>query len=61
MPEKTADGKPGRIVVRYERVKLPRQDEQPACVVVDTYADELKDGAGRTSNRDAGIAVDRWP
>jgi serine/threonine-protein kinase len=61
VPEKTADGKPGRIVVKYERVKLPKQDELPVCFVVDTHADELKDGAARTSNRDAGLAVDRWP
>ncbi len=61
MPDKTDSGKPGRIVVRFERAKLPRQDEVPVCVVVDTTADELKDGAGKTSNRDVGKAVDYWP
>jgi predicted Ser/Thr protein kinase len=61
VPEKTADGDPGRIVVRYERAKLPQKDEVPVCVVVDTQAFELKDGAARTSNRDAGTAVNRWP
>ncbi|KFE67276.1 hypothetical protein [Hyalangium minutum] len=61
VPEKTASGHPGRIIVKYERVKLPRQDELPVCFVVDTTADELKDGAGRTANGDAGLAVDWWP
>jgi serine/threonine-protein kinase len=60
-PDKTNSGKPGRIVVKYERAKLPRQEEVPVCVVVDTTADELKDGAGKTSNRDVGKAVNYWP
>jgi serine/threonine-protein kinase len=61
LPEKTASGHPARIVVKYERAKLPKQEEVPVCVVVDTTADELKDSAGRTTNRDVGIAVDYWP
>jgi serine/threonine-protein kinase len=61
LPEKTASGDPGRIVVRYERAKLPQKDEVPVCIVVDTQAFELKDGAARTSNNDAGFVVDRWP
>jgi serine/threonine protein kinase len=60
-PDKTGSGEPGRIVVKYERAKLPRQEEVPVCVVVDTTADELKDGAGKTSNRDVGKAVNYWP
>jgi serine/threonine-protein kinase len=55
-PEKTASGRPGRVVVKYERVKLPRQDEVPVCFVVDVGAPELKDGAARTSNDNAGFS-----
>jgi serine/threonine-protein kinase len=61
VPEKTADGYPGRIIVKYERVRLPNQGELPVCFIVNTTADELKDGAGRTANHDSGVAVDRWP
>ncbi|MDY7230620.1 serine/threonine protein kinase [Hyalangium rubrum] len=60
-PDKTNSGMAGRVVVKFERAKLPRQEEVPVCVVVDTHADELKDGAGRTWNRDVGLAVDFWP
>lgn len=59
-PEKTASGRPGRVVVKYERVKLPQQDEVPVCFVVDTSADELKDGAAKTSNGDTGFVEDEW-
>ena len=60
-PEKTADGSPGFIIVKYDRVKLPKQDELPACFIVEVEADELKDGAAKTSNRSAGRPVDYWP
>lgn len=60
-PDKSNSDAPARIVVTFERAKLPRQEEVPVCVVVDTTADALKDGAGRTSNRDVGLPVNYWP
>ncbi len=60
-PEKTASGRPGSIIVKYERVKLPRQEELPVCFIVETSADELKDGAAKTSNGSSGKSVDYWP
>ena len=59
-PEKTASGRPGRVVVKYERVKLPRQEEVPVCFVVDVGALELKDDSAKTSNRTAGFVRDYW-
>jgi serine/threonine-protein kinase len=61
VPEKTAGGKPGSVIVKYDRVKLPRQDELPACFIVETTAEELKDGAAKTANRTGGKSVDYWP
>jgi serine/threonine-protein kinase len=60
-PQKTESGRPGRVFVKYERVKLPKQDELPACFIVETTAEELKDGAAKTSNSTAGRPVDYWP
>jgi eukaryotic-like serine/threonine-protein kinase len=61
-PEKDASGtRPGRILVRYDRVKLPRQEELPVCFIVDVPVDELKDGAARTSNAAVGSPMDYWP
>jgi hypothetical protein len=60
-PKKTEDGYPGRVFVKYERVKLPKQDELPACFIVEVHADEVKDGAARTPNRTSGKIVDYWP
>ncbi|KFE72229.1 serine/threonine protein kinase [Hyalangium minutum] len=59
-PEKTASGRPGRVVVKYERVKLPRQDEVPVCFVVDVGALELKDGNAKTANGTAGFIERYW-
>jgi eukaryotic-like serine/threonine-protein kinase len=61
VPEKTASGKPGSVIVKYERVKLPNREELPACFIVETTADELKDGAAKTGNRTSGKSVDYWP
>ncbi|WP_224364438.1 serine/threonine protein kinase [Hyalangium versicolor] len=60
-PEKRESGRPGRIFVKYERVKLPQQDELPVCFIVATEADELKDGAARAPNEAVGYVVDWWP
>jgi serine/threonine-protein kinase len=60
-PEKTESGKPGSVIVKYERVKLPNREELPACSIVETSADELKDGAAKTRNRAGGFSVDYWP
>jgi serine/threonine-protein kinase len=61
VPEKTPSGRPAKIIVMYDRVKLPRQEELPACFVVEAGADELNDTAAKTSNRAAGYSVDYWP
>ncbi|KFE69183.1 serine/threonine protein kinase [Hyalangium minutum] len=61
VPEKTLTGKPGSIIVKYDRVKLPQQEELPACFIVEMSSEELKDGAARTGNSTAGRPVDYWP
>jgi serine/threonine protein kinase len=60
-PEKTASGKPGSVIVKYERVKLPNREELPVCFIVEVSADELKDGAAKMSNDSIGESVDYWP
>jgi eukaryotic-like serine/threonine-protein kinase len=49
------------LVVRYDRVKLPGQDEQPICFVVEHTSYGFKDGRVEASNYAAGEVVDRWP
>ncbi len=61
VPEKTETGRPAQIIVKYDRVKLPGQEELPVCFVVEVGAEELKDGAARTLNRLAGYSVEWWP
>jgi serine/threonine-protein kinase len=61
IPEKTSGGNPGRVVVKYDRVKLPGKDELPVCFVVEATAFEVKDTAGKAFNSTTGFPVDRWP
>ena len=61
IPERTPGGSPGRVIVKYDRVKIPGKDELPVCFVVDTQALELKDTAGRTINSASGTPVSAWP
>ncbi|SEN17237.1 Serine/threonine protein kinase [Stigmatella aurantiaca] len=49
------------LVIRYDRVKLPGQDERPVCVVVEGHAIEFKDGRVRAKNWLTGKVVARWP
>ncbi|ADO68408.1 serine/threonine protein kinase [Stigmatella aurantiaca] len=49
------------LVVRYDRVKLPGQDEQPICFVVEGRSYGFKDGRVLASNTNGGTVVDRWP
>jgi eukaryotic-like serine/threonine-protein kinase len=49
------------LVIRYDRVKLPGQDEYPICFVVERWAKEFKDGKVRAFNRGGGRVVYRWP
>ncbi|MFY2560201.1 serine/threonine protein kinase [Corallococcus terminator] len=49
------------LVIRYDRVKLPGQDEQPICFVVEGRVYAFKDGKVKGQNRDGGFVVDRWP
>jgi serine/threonine-protein kinase len=61
IPEKTREGRPGRVVVKYDRVKVPGKDELPVCFVVDTTAEAVKDTAGRAQNGTEGSPVTEWP
>ncbi|MDC0714283.1 serine/threonine-protein kinase [Stigmatella sp. ncwal1] len=49
------------LVVRYDRVKLPGQDEHPICFVVEGRSYGFKDGRVEASNYLSGRVVDRWP
>ncbi|MDC0712727.1 serine/threonine-protein kinase [Stigmatella sp. ncwal1] len=49
------------LVVRYDRVKLPGQDERPVCFVVESRSYGFKDGRVQASNFNEGTVVDRWP
>ncbi|MCP3103843.1 protein kinase [Myxococcus sp. K15C18031901] len=49
------------LVVRYDRVKLPGQDERPVCFVVEMTAYKYEDGRVQASNLGGGYVVDRWP
>jgi serine/threonine-protein kinase len=61
IPERTPGGSPGRVIVKYDRVKIPGKDELPVCFVVDTPAEALKGTAGRTFNGTRGTPVSEWP
>ncbi|WP_164016049.1 serine/threonine protein kinase [Pyxidicoccus trucidator] len=49
------------LVIRYDRVKLPGQDEQPICFVHEGTAVAFKDGRVKAVNRGSGTVVNRWP
>ncbi|WNZ59114.1 protein kinase [Myxococcus sp. MxC21-1] len=49
------------LVIRYDRVKLPGQDERPVCFVVEMTAYGYEDGRVQASNAGGGYVVDRWP
>ncbi|WP_375756961.1 serine/threonine protein kinase [Corallococcus exercitus] len=49
------------LVIRYDRVKLPGQDEYPICFVHEGTVVEFKDGRVMAVNRGSGKVVDRWP
>ncbi|NVJ09177.1 protein kinase [Myxococcus sp. AM001] len=49
------------LVIRYDRVKLPGQDEQPVCFVAEATALEFKDGKVKALNTADGKVVSRWP
>jgi len=61
IPEKQRDGSPGRVVVKYDRVKVPGKDELPVCFVVEGRAEAVKDTAAKTINGTAGRPVSEWP
>ena len=61
IPEKQRDGTPGRVVVKYDRVKVPGKDELPVCFVVEQHAEAVKDTAAKTGNGTAGRPVSEWP
>ncbi|GHG63119.1 serine/threonine-protein kinase [Comamonas sp. JC664] len=49
------------LVIRYDRVKLPGQEEYPICFVHEGTVEAFKDGRVQASNRGLGTVVDRWP
>ncbi|SEU39148.1 serine/threonine protein kinase [Stigmatella erecta] len=49
------------LIIRYDRVKLPGQDERPVCVVVEGRSYGFKDGRVQSGNTQTGYVVDRWP
>ncbi|ADO73913.1 serine/threonine protein kinase [Stigmatella aurantiaca] len=49
------------LVIRYDRVKLPGQDERPVCFVVEGRSYGFKDGRVQSGNQQTGYVVDRWP
>jgi eukaryotic-like serine/threonine-protein kinase len=58
--KKGFDGNPS-LLVRYDRVKLPGQDERPICFVVEGRSYGFKDGRVQAGNWNSGFVVDRWP
>lgn len=49
------------LVIRYDRVKLPGQDERPVCFVVENPSKGYSDGRVKANNFGGGYVVDRWP
>ncbi|AKQ66891.1 serine/threonine protein kinase [Myxococcus hansupus] len=49
------------LVIRYDRVKLPGQDERPVCFVVESPSEGYEDGRVKAYNLGGGYVVDRWP
>ena len=49
------------LIIRYDRVKLPGQDERPVCFVVEARSYGFKDGRVKGDNVAAGRVVERWP
>ncbi|SET54054.1 hypothetical protein SAMN05443639_103298 [Stigmatella erecta] len=58
--KKGFDGNPS-LLIRYDRVKLPGQDERPICFVVESRSYGFKDGRVQAGNFNEGSVVDRWP
>ncbi len=49
------------LIVRYDRVKLPGQEEQPVCFVAVGSVKEFKDGKVESFNSGRGSVRHRWP
>ncbi|WP_140793798.1 serine/threonine protein kinase [Myxococcus xanthus] len=49
------------LVIRYDRVRLPGQDERPVCFVVEAHSEGYSDGRVKAFNSGGGYVVDRWP
>jgi serine/threonine protein kinase len=60
-PKPFVEGAAGTVIIKYERVMLPNREELPVCFIVETNADELKDGAAKIINDTPGKPVDYWP
>ena len=49
------------LVIRYDRVKLPGQEEYPICFVVRGDCRGVQGRPGEGIQRGSGYVVDRWP
>ena len=65
VPEPSQSGKPGHVVVRYDRVEFPNGDKAPVCLLAGgdrtLPVEELKDGTGRVTGMvGRAFPVYRW-
>lgn len=61
IPEKNERKLYPRVVVKYERVKVPGKDEVPVCFVASSSAREVKGTAGKGRNGTLGVVrANRW-
>ncbi|HEX5753612.1 MAG TPA: protein kinase [Archangium sp.] len=65
VPEPSRSGKPGYVVVRYDRVEFPNGDKAPVCLLAGgdrtLPVEELKDGTGRVTGMEGRARpVYRW-
>ena len=62
VPEPSENGKPGYVVVRYDRVEFPDGENAPVCLMRDRLpVDELKGGTGKFGHKEIRIRpVYRW-
>jgi serine/threonine-protein kinase len=61
IPENKKSGDPARVIVKYDRVKVPGKDELPVCFVAETTGLEVKDTAAKSRNWAGGWVLSHWP
>ena len=60
IPENKKSGDPARVIVKYDRVKVPGKDELPVCFVAETTGLEVKDTAAKSRNWAGGSVLRHW-